>query len=88
MSIPKWGGSRARAWTRAVLREKGTVCALQLEGCTQLATEGDHIKARSTHLHLQYDVANGQPACRHCNAARGARPLRRPKTIDTRDWFA
>lgn len=88
MSVPKWGGSRARAWTAAVLRRYGRVCALKLEGCTGIATEGDHIKPRKTHLHLQYDVTNGQPACRHCNGSRGARPLRRPPTINARSWFA
>lgn len=72
MSLPRWGGRKAQRWTAAVLATYGTRCALDLPGCTTDATEGDHIVPRSVDLSRQYDVTNGRPACRHCNAERGA----------------
>lgn len=87
MKPRKWGGRKAQAWTKAVLREHGTVCALRLEGCTLLATTGDHIKPRSLYPWLQYDVTNGRPACQHCNSSRGARPLRGRVIVDARTFF-
>ena len=70
----RWGGRRAQAWTAAVLAEYGDSCWLQLPGCTQLATTGDHIYPRSTHPQLQYLVANGRPACMSCNRKRQDTP--------------
>lgn len=70
--IPKWGGRRAAQWTAAVLARGGDRCMLQLDdGCTQVATTGDHIIPRSVDLSRQYDVTNGRPACLHCNQVRG-----------------
>lgn len=86
--LPKWGGRKAQAWSAAVLRNQGRVCALRLEGCTLIATTADHVKPRSTHPHLQYDPSNGRPACSHCNSSRGARPVRTVDQVDTRGWFA
>lgn len=68
--VPKWGGRKAQAWTRAVLGRYGTECQLRLPGCTGLATTGDHIKPRSARPDLQYDVTNGRPACLPCNIRR------------------
>lgn len=85
--LPKWGGRKAAAWTAAVLANSDRRCALRLEGCTGVATEGDHIKPRHDYPWLQYDVANGRPACRSCNAKRGRRELRAPATVDVRSFF-
>lgn len=66
----RWGGRRAQEWTAAVLAEYGTLCALNLPGCTKVATTADHIVPRSLGGPL-YDVTNGRPACRTCNSKRG-----------------
>lgn len=63
--IPKWVGCKAQQWSRAVLAKFGTVCHLQFEGCTEVATTGDHLIPRSVRLDLQYDGNNGRPACQH-----------------------
>lgn len=86
-TLPKWGGRRAQAWTRAVLARGGTVCALRLEGCTEVATEGDHIVPRSVDPSRQYDVTNGRPACRHCNALRGKSTRGNAVVVDARAFF-
>lgn len=70
--MAKWGGRRAQRWTAQVLATYGDSCWLKLPGCTQLATTGDHIYPRHTHPELQYLVANGRPACLHCNTSRQA----------------
>ena len=70
--MTSWGGRRAQAWSAAVLQEHGTTCWLRLDGCTLVATTGDHVLSRHTHPHLAYDVSNGRPACLHCNSSRGA----------------
>lgn len=75
MSVPPWGGRPARRWAAAVLAQYGTVCHLQMPGCTQTATEADHLIPRSVRLDLQYRLDNGRPACRSCNASRGNSPL-------------
>ena len=73
--MKRWGGRAAQAWTAAVLDRYGRVCHLNLEGCTTIATTGDHLKPRSTHPDLELDVTNGRPACLHCNTKRNAAPL-------------
>lgn len=88
MTAPTWGGRPARRWTAAVLAHYGTVCHLQMPGCTQLATEGDHLIPRSVRLDLQYRLDNGRPACRSCNAARGNRPLSHLTEVTDRDTSA
>lgn len=86
--LPKWGGHQARRWTAAVLARYGRVCVLQLEGCTGVATTGDHVIPRSKRLDLQYVVSNGRPACLPCNQRRGTRDLSDVAvTIDATDLF-
>lgn len=82
-AAPRWGGRRAQRWTAAVLATYGQRCALNYDGCTLVATEGDHIVPRSVDLSRQYDVTNGRPACRHCNAERGNR-LDQPPPVSPR----
>lgn len=86
-TLPKWGGSKARAWSAAVLREYGRVCVLRRPGCTIVATTGDHIIPRSVRPDLQYDVTNGQPACGHCNSSRKATPAAPRPFVDDRRFF-
>ncbi len=85
--MSKWGGRKAQAWTAAVLREKGKVCWLRLPGCTVVATTGDHVIPRSERPDLQYDVANGRPACLPCNQRRGRRPAASRPAVDARPLF-
>ncbi|WP_392391039.1 HNH endonuclease signature motif containing protein [Nocardioides sp. LHD-245] len=85
--VPKWGGRRAQEWTRNVLARGGTVCTLRLSGCTGVATEGDHIVPRSVDITRQYDVTNGRPSCRHCNALRGKGAADAPSVVDARAFF-
>lgn len=85
--MTRWGGRRAQAWTAAVLAKYGNVCHLQLDGCTQVATTGDHLIPRSVRPDLEYDVDNGRPACVHCNCERKAAPLRPRPVVDARDFF-
>lgn len=91
MSAPKWGGSRARTWTRAVLARYGTDCTLHLDGCLGTATTGDHIKPYSERPDLAYDVTNGRPSCLPCNQRRGVTPLEELDAtrgvVDRRDFF-
>src|SRR5688572_7567759 len=83
-----WGGRKAQAWTRQVLETYGLRCWLQLEGCTQLATTGDHVIPRERAPWLQYVVANGRPACLHCNSARGDRDAPKALTsVDATEFF-
>lgn len=79
--MSKWGGRRAQAWSRDVLARKGRRCAVQLEGCTQVATTADHIVPRSVDESLQYDVDNGRPACLRCNVRRMTTPVE-PVIVD------
>lgn len=37
--------------------------------------EADHVMPRSTHPHLEVELANLRPACRECNRYRSDRPL-------------
>lgn len=83
----KWGGHHATRWSKAVLARYGTRCALQLEGCTQVATTADHIIPRSQRPDLAYDVTNGRPACRRCNSKRGTDPHAAAPTVDDRAFF-
>lgn len=85
--MSKWGGRRAQAWTAAVLARYGTVCHLQMDGCTQVATQGDHLVPRSVDESLQYDVTNGRPACASCNFRRKAKPLTPRRIVDARTFF-
>lgn len=85
--LPKWGGHRAQAWTAAVLARYGTTCHLHLEGCTRLATTGDHIEPRSRRPDLQYVIDNGRPACLHCNQLRSTAPIAQLVVVDARNFF-
>ena len=86
--MSKWGGAKAQAWTAAVLARYGRVCALAYPGvCTGVATEGDHIVPRSVDLSRQYDVTNGRPACRSCNALRGDGSRDPAPLVDARNFF-
>lgn len=96
-----WGGRKAQAWSAAVLAmyagEDGSppTCWLQLPGCTQVATTGDHVLPRQNRPDLKYDVMNGRPACLSCNSARKGTPIHRlhllggrsPVTIDASAFF-
>jgi 5-methylcytosine-specific restriction endonuclease McrA len=55
---------------KAVFDRDGTLCALQLPGCTVTATTVDHIIPVVKGGPL-LDPANGRPACGHCNSKRG-----------------
>ncbi|MFJ1461011.1 AAA family ATPase [Nocardia sp. N2S4-5] len=68
--MARWGGRRAARYTAAVLAEYGTVCHLQLDGCTNVATTADHIVPRSLGGD-PWALENGRPACRPCNSKRG-----------------
>jgi hypothetical protein len=68
--VARWGGRRAARYTAAVLAEYGTVCHLQLDGCTKLATTADHIIPRSLGGD-PWAIENGRPACHPCNSKRG-----------------
>ena len=88
MKLKKWGGHRARQWTAAVLATYGRRCVLRLDGCTGVATTGDHVIPRSQRPDLQYVVTNGRPACLPCNQKRGARPLAAARlVVDATDLF-
>lgn len=85
----RWGGYHASRWSKAVLTRYGNVCALQLEGCTQVADTADHIIPRSERPDLAYDITNGRPACRRCNSRRGRDYLAAAPVVDNRaDFFA
>lgn len=88
--MTRWNSLPSRR--RRVIRQQvfavyGRACWLVLPGCTGWAVEVDHRtpdSAGGTH-----DLDNLRPACRHCNAARQARPLpAQPVTPlpPSRDW--
>lgn len=83
----KWGGRAERRWTAAVLATYGTRCYLQLDGCTKLATTGDHIIPRQDRPDLQFVVSNGRPACSSCNSKRGRRALPGRHVVDRLGLF-
>lgn len=89
---PSWGGRSALAWTQAVLARYGTTCQLRLDGCTGVATTGDHVVPKSVDPSRQYDVTNGRPACRPCNSKRGDgrrdHELGLVRQVDNRVFFA
>ena len=88
MTLRKWGGRAATAWTAAVLDRHGRVCWLKLPGCTVVATTGDHIVPRSVAPDLQYDVDNGRPACLSCNQRRSVAPADTASlVVDNRGFF-
>lgn len=87
MSLPKWGGRRAQAWSRDVLARKGRVCTLRLPGCTDVATTGDHIIPRSVRPDLQFDPDNGRPSCLHCNSSRNDGRRDAATVVDARNFF-
>lgn len=82
-----WGGRRAKAWTDAVLTRYGRICSLELEGCTIIATTGDHVIPKSERPDLAFDVTNGRPACRRCNSRRKTTPLARVVAVDESAFF-
>lgn len=87
--MKRWGGAKARAWTRAVIAEGGDRCVLRLPGCTGRATTGDHIIPFSVDPTRALDVSNGRPACLSCNQRRGVRDVptdARPR-VDGRGFF-
>lgn len=79
----RWRGDRAaeKRWTAAVLARYGRVCWLGLDGCTTIATTGDHVIPRSVDPSLEFDVDNGRPACLNCNRRRRARPAPATKQV-------
>ena len=96
-----WGGRRAQAWSAAVLAAhtgpagEQPSCWLQLDGCTRVATTGDHVLPRRDRPDLMYVVANGRPACLSCNSKRQGTPTHRlhllggrvASTIDATAFF-
>ena len=92
MSHDGWGGQASRRWVSLVLAEHGTTCHL----CGHAGSDtGDHIKPRSTHPHLQYDVANGRPAHHkpcptcgvRCNIKRKNKRLTVTPSVDALAFF-
>ena len=79
------GGEPSRA--SDMLDRYGRVCSLSLDGCTLVATTGDHIVPKSERPDLAYDVTNGRPACRECNSSRGTDALAVAPTLDARKFF-
>lgn len=60
-------------WRRVrlfVLRRDGYVCRIRLSGCTDVATEADHIVSIDDGG-AWYDPLNLRAACKHCNSLRG-----------------
>lgn len=57
-----------------VLERDGYRCRLRLPGCTLTATTADHVVPRSAGGATT--MVNLRAACGHCNAAKGARPLK------------
>lgn len=86
-----WGGRRAAAWSRAVLAAhtgpggEPPRCWLQLDGCTGVATTGDHLVPRKDRPELAYVVQNGRPACLSCNSKRQGTPLHRLHRLGGRE---
>jgi 5-methylcytosine-specific restriction enzyme A len=83
---------KKRAWRAirlAALRRAGWKCQIRLNGCTERATQGDHI------VELEdggepFSLSNTQAACRACNVAKGnkARDARLRRTLPkpSREW--
>jgi 5-methylcytosine-specific restriction endonuclease McrA len=59
---------RARA---ATLKRDGYRCQLRLPGCTEVATQVDHIVPMSKNGD-PLSLANCRASCAHCNQSRGA----------------
>lgn len=90
--MSEWGGRAAQTWVAQVLRTYGTICHLcHHDG----ADSGDHLRPRSTHPELAYEVANGRPVhhkpcpvCRAtCNITRKDKPLTAAAAIDESSFF-
>ena len=66
-----------RAWRRLVaqvVREEPR-CWLQLDGCTQVSTTGDHVQPVTERPELALVRANVRGACAPCNQKRGNLPV-------------
>lgn len=61
------------AWRKLVAEVivEGPVCWLQLEGCTQVSTTGDHVIPVTVRPDLALVRGNVRGACRPCNDKRG-----------------
>lgn len=87
-----YGGRQAVAWVASVLRHYGTTCHLCRHGG---ADSADHVKPRSTHPHLMYDLGNGRPVhhrpcptCqRTCNISRKDKPMTTADPVDALAFF-
>jgi 5-methylcytosine-specific restriction endonuclease McrA len=73
-----------RAWRnlRPVIFERdGGLCQVQLEGCTKIATQVDHIHPLAFGG-APYDVDNLRASCSWCTSTRANRARRKP----SRKW--
>lgn len=71
------GVRSSSAWQRLraqVIREEPT-CWLQLAGCTQLSTTGDHLLTIKQRPDLALVRSNVRGACANCNNKRNAKTL-------------
>jgi hypothetical protein len=66
-----------QAWRRLakLAAREEPVCWLQLEGCTQVSTTGDHLEPVTARPDLALVRSNVRGACGPCNERRGNLPL-------------
>lgn len=82
MTAPRTVAQRirsTRAWRRLVAQvlKEQPLCYLRLDGCTRIATTGDHIIPASIRPDLALRRDNVRGACRSCNYRRNNKPLHR-----------
>lgn len=65
-------GAAVKAFATAVFARYGRICVFCGEGNSDTV---EHLKPRSTHPELTWDIDNARPAHRSCNSARRDRPL-------------
>lgn len=79
-----YGDRRWRIVRTAVLHRDGHRCQMRLDGCTEHATEVDHI-VELVNGGDAYDPLNLRAACKHCNSSAGAtlrNRRRRPRSVN------
>ena len=64
-----------------ILERDGGLCQVQLEGCTKIATQVDHIHPLA-YGGAPYDPDNLRASCASCNSTRANKARRRP----SRQW--
>lgn len=63
---PRTGSTAHRRWRAGVLHRDQHRCQLHLTGCTQRATEADHITELADGG-AELNISNGQAACANCH---------------------